>query len=744
MPSRGPLFSSTALWATNCPRTEAYALFCAVEDRNEAAAPGTVWISASQRFRFWLNGVLIAEGPSRADPDLWGYLSVNLPARPAGKHLFAVEVVHWGKDAGKGQIGPSGFFLFAGLNLNWRARQDLSRFPNLETSAPLLSGHRAIGAGETLIAQNHPWDWQRNPSVSSDWPAAYSFGETPGNPWGNRPLNCSFVPEPLPAMSRTPWPWARQPEEKTTSGHSSHRLLFDAGIILNAIPTVSWSGGKGSSIRLIWSEAPVQKNGQKGHRDQVEGCDFPGQEDLLHPDGLARRSWSPPWFRSFRYLFVQIQTDEEPLPDLEISLQRTAFPLIPSLSLKIEDPQARPWDKLRQVSIDTTLACSHETFFDCPAWEQAQFPGDARIQARHHYLLANEDRLARKAIRDLAAFRMPSGLLLSHAPSSFRQVIATYSLQWIGLLNDFRLYRGEPEFIRPHLSCARGILEWFLSRRREDGLPGLISEPLFVDWSEAFPAGCAPQDQNGGSVLLAAMLAETCDAMGQLEQFAGRARLVPEWQAEADSLRLAIRCLPKGENGLLPDTAGQSSYSVHTQVQAVLAGVWEPHEGLTQLRRALDKDGIAQPGTLYYRFYLAEAFRRCGDRSGVWELLPQWFRLLENTGLTTWPESDRMTRSDCHGWGVMPEIELVHTILGISPDPTFSGWQRALFNPALGDLEAISGTVPHPNGLFQCALRRTKKGISANLQSPVDVSIVPTGQTLPPGHHQIFIPDLPA
>ena len=407
--------------------------------------------------------------------------------------------------------------------------------------------------------------------------------------------------------------------------------------------------------------------------------------------------------------------------------------------MEVEDPRQRPWAKLRQISLNTALACSHETFFDCPAWEQAQFPGDARIQARHHYLLANDDRLVRKAIRDLAAFRMPDGLLLSHAPSSFRQVIATYSLQWIGLLHDFRVYRGDADFLRPHLTCARGILEWFLARRRGDGFPARIHEPLFLDWAKGFEAGCAPQEETGGSIPLAAMLAEACKQMAGLEAFAGRSCMVSEWEAEAASLLQAIDGISVGANELFPDTPERRSFSVHTQVQAILAGVCSPEEGRFRLRKALADTSVTQPGTLYYRSYLAEAFRRCGDGEGIWELLPRWFNLLDNTGLTTWPESDHKTRSDCHGWGVMPDIELVHTLLGIRPDPAESGWSRSRFAPNLGELQRISGRIPHPGGTLSVELRRKEQGLEVTLDSPAEILLEASQQILPPGRHRIMM-----
>jgi hypothetical protein len=725
----------------DCPRSGAYALFRALETLATPSPVRSLWLSASQRFRFWLNGEILAEGPSRADPNTWGCICVSLPALPAGTHLFAVEVVQWGDAAGKGQIGPPGFLLVAGIDLAWHATQDTSRFPNLGTSAEMLSGHRSIGDGESFRAKAYPWGWQTDVTGAFDWPPALPFGELPGNPWGNRPLLCSLVPEPLPPMRKSPWPWLRAPKLDSVPPNSTRILLLDAGIVLNAIPEITWSDGCGASMNLSWCEAPRQPDGMKGNRDETEGCVFPGQEDLLLPDGGSDRSWSPPWIRSFRYLQLRINTQAESLTGLRIMLQRVSFPLDIQLKVEIDDPLERPWDRLRQISLDTALACSHETFFDCPAWEQAQFSGDARIQARHHYLLANDDRLVRKALRDLSAFRMPDGLLLSHAPSSFRQVIATYSLQWIGMLHEFRIYRGDAAFLRTHLACARGILEAFLARKRIDGLPGFFQDALFVDWTKAFTAGCAPQEQDGGSVLLAAMIAEACQQMAALEHFAGRACLADEWSAEGGKLLTRIRAVPTNPQGLLPDTTAARSYSVHTQVQAILAGVWSPEEGGKRLRAALSTPNVTREGTLYYRSYLAEAFRRCGDARGIWSLLPKWFGLLENTGLTTWPESDHINpRSDCHGWGAMPDIELVHSLLGLSPDPHSSGWERVCFAPFPGELRRLSATLPHPRGPLHIDLRSRPEGIEADIDSPVEICVTATGETLPPGRHTVRLP----
>ena len=261
------------------------------------------------------------------------------------------------------------------------------------------------------------------------------------------------------------------------------------------------------------------------------------------------------------------------------------------------------------VNRRTAAACAHETFFDCPAWEQAQFPGDSRIRARHHYLVGNDDRLARKAIHDLAASVTASGLLRSHWPSRFEQVISTYSLQWIGMVFDHYQHNNDVHFIAPLLPTARGIIQWFIDRTRSDGLLASIDEATFIDW--AFKAGCPPQDDDGGSSLLTALAAESAQQLAVLEEAAGWSELAPRWQQQASIWRQATLLCWDPERGLLRDTLhGQSSIA-----QATLAGCWEAEQARIFSRPPATPTMWCS--TLYYRAHVAEAWRSSGATDRV-------------------------------------------------------------------------------------------------------------------------------
>lgn len=704
--------------------------------RRFTTTPGALklWISASHRCRVFLDGEVVLEGPARSDRERWEVMELERQDLTPGDHLLAIEVVHWGSSAGKGQIGGRPFLLVAGevagTEEGWLWHEDLSRRAH-HARPKGMKGHYAIGPGEDVDTHLHPGPWTSLDYDDAQWSSLPHISEAPGNPWGNRSLGAHLIPSLSPQMARIPMPWARcwTPEQKSLSlpllAQGGQRLLFDAGVILNALPRLSWKGGHHLVLRLTWCEAPIDGQGKKGDRDRVEGVTFPGQEDLIRCDEHGG-TWTPSWIRSFRYLLIEIE-GQGSLSFESIDLIRSHYPFAAPADIKIKDE--KPWNQLISINRDTILACTHETTFDCPAYEQAAFPGDARVQVRQHFLVYNEEGPALKAMEDFAASRVPSGLLRSHWPSSYEQVISTYSLQWIGMLHDFWRYRGHvPSHLLP---IARNIAQTLLDRTRDDGLLGWIDEAPFIDW--AFQAGNAPQDPQGGSSIITAMLAQSLQQLSDLEQVNGYPELAPRWRKEATALLDALDHCWDEELHILWDTPQRQSRSVHAQVQALMAG-YEKIKG-EDLTTALATPELTQPKTLYYRAHVAEALRKSGCRGAVPAILEPWFDMMKRPGLTTWPESDDNPRSDCHGWGSAPEVEIIHSLGGIEPES--AGWETISLDPAPGNLEGLDINITLPSGPFEMSLQQREGQGTVTWKACVPVLF--RGQRHPPGEGQAFL-----
>ncbi len=722
-PPGHPVMLAPGLWHAEAPRGGwAVVLFRLRLSLDQPLPDAAVWVTASQRFELFHNGRRLARGPARSDQRRWNVQRVPLPTLHGGD-LLAARVWHAGSQGGKAQLGGAAFLLLASEEVvlqslltrvgDWRCGWDRAVQPQPERAGP-SRGHTAVGAGESMDMAASLQGFETEAFRDDGWDPPVVVAQSASNPWGNLPLHHALRPEPIPPMQERDVPWQRVAVEEpvprwggriegpVAAGelvgdlhvppHTTHRVVLDVGEVVNAYPTLRWAGGDGATLRLVWCEAPMEAGtGSKGDRDVVQGKELPGLCDVLQiGNPTARRAgrgqpdrgeWTPLWFRSFRYLELTLATRATAI-DLEApTLAATGFPLRRRSQPALPD-DARPWRAFLAVTDRTARLCSHETFFDCPHYEQAQFPGDARILARYHYLAYGEDRLARKAIDDLHAGRTHTGLLRSHWPSRMEQVISTYSLAWIGMLHDLLTYHGTggsnsssdedgtSRFLTRYLPAARGLLDWFEHHRRRDGLIDRCEAP-FIDWASGFTAGNAPQGADGGSSLVTCMVSEAARQMAGLEQACGKPAWAETWANLSESCcDSVLAACSDPDRGLIHDTPDSSGFSVHAQVQATLAGVLHGDAARDAIHLALADPDAVQPGTLYYRYWLGNALLRCGDRDGAASQLDHWLSLLDATGLTTWPESEKPNpRSDCHGWSVGGELLLRDLGDGLPRDP---------------------------------------------------------------------------
>jgi hypothetical protein len=640
-----------------------------------------LWITASQRFELYLDGRLIARGPSRSDPIRWAVRRVVLGRLGPGTHVLAVRVTHFGRFAGVGQMGGRGFLLVRAVGMDdlttgpqWKCFHDESRRPVTRHAWGKRGFYYAVGCGDRVDGRRVPWGWETPGFDDGKWPAAKVVCKRAADPWGNVPLDHVLRPDPLPPMEEKSQRLVRVVEAPADLRGGARRwiagrgplhigpgrrvrLVLDRGEMTNAYPVLSVSGGAGSRIRLVSAEGPYDPQTKaKTHRDHTAGRALWGQRDDFLPDGGKLRAFTTLWFRSFRYLELVIRTASRAITLNDIHLLFTGFPLRRRARFG-----GRPADHpLWNVSWRTARLCAHETFFDCPHFEQAQFPGDTRVQAIYHYVVCGEDRLARKAIDDFHASLMPDGITQCRWPSRQLQILPTYSLYWIGMLEDFRVHRGDRQFLKPYLPGARAVLEWFARRRRRDGMLGWIEFAPFMDWTPAFECGNAPQGPDGGSSILTLLLAQACDWMSELERSCGYAQLSDRWRRMGrDLVRATLGACWDRRRGLLADTATKRSFSQHAQVQAILARAWPARRAGAILARAMGDPSVTPPGTLYFRYYVIQALAACGMHDRIDAMLDPWRRCLRDTGLTTWPESDGPSpRSDCHAWSVTPGILL--------------------------------------------------------------------------------------
>ena len=166
---------------------------------------------------------------------------------------------------------------------------------------------------------------------------------------------------------------------------------------------------------------------------------------------------------------IDAETGAEPLTIEDFRSRFTAYPFQARASFESSDPELA---KIWEVGWRTARLCAHETYMDCPYWEQLQYGGDTRIQALISLYMTGDDRLVKNAIETLDESRTPEGLTQSRYPTSIPQYIPEFSLFWIGMMHDLWWYHGDADFLRNYLPGMRDVLGWFERRMAPIGNAG--------------------------------------------------------------------------------------------------------------------------------------------------------------------------------------------------------------------------------------------------------------------------------
>ncbi len=525
-------------------------------------------------------------------------------------------------------------------------------------------------------------------------------------------------------------------------------LLLDRKTLTTAYPELIVSGGKGSHIVLTYSEALYDKNEHKADRDAIDYADANGTKhprtalgltDSFLPDGGSHRTFMPLWWRTWRYLDLDITTGSEPLTLESLKAWFTAYPFEERAKFESGDPDLA---KIWETSWRTARLDAHETYMDTPYYEQLQYIGDTRIQALISYTVAGDDRLARQAISAFNDSRIPDGITRSRYPSNLPQNIPTFSLLWIGMLHDFWMYRPDPQFVRDQLPGTRNVLAWFAKYETSDGLLGQLPWWSFIDW---VPSGDIPTyDAHGQSCVTTLQYLGALIDAADLEQHLGDSVQASRYRSRLDHVRagLTSKCWV-ASRGLLADNPGQRVFSQQANILGVLYDVIPRDRQQDVLRRMLAiEPGTVPEGVLsasyYFRFYLARALNHAGLADDYLQSLDPWRKLLP-LHFSTWPEIPGDTRSDSHAWSAHPIYDMLTLVAGI--EPSSSGFSTVRIAPHLGKLNRLVATYPHPLGDIHVEYHRDGSRIAATITLPGSLtgSFVYNGKTQPlkPGTNKV-------
>lgn len=717
-------------------------------------------ISADSRYKLYINGQFAEFGPSRGDLQVWFYDEVDvLPYLKEGENVIAVQVLRYPQIHKKGNHGIfrtefPGLYLEGCMEYedgrketvqadsSWRVSRDkgFSIVSESEIFAPLQIYEDRQGLWELK-------GWMETGFNDSDWEWAFEYPSlsqavSPGN----------LYPRTIPYLYRKERKFEEAVTVRETSmlgkkewesfildcqpleipANSREIVEISAGEEMTGYLHLAVQGGKGTDIRILQSECYVtgERKGDlpvKGRRDDWKNGHLEGFSDLYHVAGFGTEGrpevYEPFWFRTFRYIRLEITTAEAPITLIKFDYTETGYPLNIRTKIRTPDPElAEIWD----MSERTLRRCMHETYEDCPFYEQLQYAMDSRQQILYTYSVSADDRLARKCMDDFRRSQRYDGLLNGSYPNYGPNVIPGFSIYYILMLHDHMMYFGDKEMLEDFMPSVEGILNYFY-RHQENGLVrkigGLNGERFwsFVDWTPEWDKTTGvPEATLSGPITMESLLyIMGLQAAAEILEYLGRKEQASLYRDRAESGRQAVRKLCTGQDRMLQDGPGIESYSQHTQVFAALTNTVDSETARRNLKKTLVSPEKYAQCSIAMAFYLFRAL----EKTGLYEWTEQywniWKRMLAK-GAKTCVEDEVGERSECHAWGSLILYELPSVILGVRP--VKPGYQSVSVHPHADALDWFEGDIITPVG--EIYIEKNRKRGKLKVRVPEGVIIL--------------------
>ncbi|MBP3496009.1 MAG: alpha-L-rhamnosidase N-terminal domain-containing protein [Clostridia bacterium] len=436
--------------------------------------------------------------------------------------------------------------------------------------------------------------------------------------------------------------------------------------------------------------------------------------------------FEPFWFRCFRFIKVEKTGDVSVIMD---SFTEVNYPM----DVREDYDFGKKDDNaLWGISVRTLQRCMHESYEDCPYYEQLQYAMDTSLQMLFNYQLTDDDLLARKAMDDFAQAQLANGLMPSRTPSVGEQHIPSFQFYFIFMVYAHYVRFGDVSLVRKHLRAMDGVIEWFREHLSDEGLVGQSKYWNFIDWAKPWvydqKRGCeggVPLGVNEGYIgIYNPMMAYFLQCAAKLNMICGRGDVANEYLDVANMLKKnTIKYFWDEKRGLFADDVNHIYYSQHMQTWCVLSGVASGRKARRIMKNSL---ALEAKSTYAFAYFFFRALESCGLYDKTKEMMDSYRGLLK-LNCTTVPETPEYSRSDCHAWGAIAIYEFSATVLGVRTENV--GEKSVSIKPyikgrnsAKGTVSTIGGNVrvewKKSRGVFEISVESENEGVKKHIYLP--------------------------
>jgi len=377
----------------------------------------------------------------------------------------------------------------------------------------------------------------------------------------------------------------------------------------------------------------------------------------------------------------------------------------------------------------TQRLCAMDAYVDTPWREQAQWWGDARVQARNTFYMDGDVRLLARGIRSIAGQEAPQGLTYGHAPtSSGGCILPDFSLTWCLTVWDYWWQTGRTDLFREQFPRIKKVLAYFDRDEARDA-SGLLKYDkrfwLFEDWAD-LPKQRLPTFLNLWYIVALRSIAGLAGLAGKKND-ADRMSKAADRHSSLVVQHLFDRAAQVFRPCINSEGKLDGEPSVHDQTLALLLNL-APDAHSAMIEKVLLpylKDGEIKgaKASSFWCTYVFDVMAARGYGKEVIDFIRRKWSPMLATG-TCWEGFDwdeTAGSSACHAWTAHPSSHFVNILAGVTQ--IAAGWTRIRFAPQFVEgIDNARATIPSPNGLIVVSWRRHSGAIRAELSIPAGVT----------------------
>jgi alpha-L-rhamnosidase len=715
------------------PQSAAKILFRKTFDLKEKPTRFVINISADNHYRLFVNGTYITRGPARGDLRHYFYETLDIaPYLNEGKNVLAAEVVNWGAKRSFTVFSQMTSFWLQGegekeaivntISDKWLCKQNEGHFFTpvdwIFDKKSVVGGLYVVGTTDSIVVQTPLQGWTKQDFDDSNW-LRTKWCDVAGGRAKQHAGGILYADGKLLIPRRTDL--LQEEKERFNSfirtegislhedflkgnkaliipAHKKVKIWLDHIYMTVGYPEMTVSGGKNAHIQVRYAETLFKTDGLKGDRNDLEGKRFIGIKDVFMPDGGPNRSFQPTYLRNFRFIQLEIETQDDPLSiDSYFNVKCTA-PL--QLKAKFESNDTA-LNKLMVAGWRTVHNCAQDMLMSDAYYEQMQYVGDSRVHNLTLMTLSGDDKLTRNALIQFDESRIPEGLTYACYPNAFHLIIPSYSLIFIDQLHDYMLWKDDKAYLKKFDLGIYSVLDWFEKRIQPNGLLGKIEWWPALAWPKGYKNGVPLSMEKGENTLYTLHYVYTLMHAAEIYQFIGNETMAKECLMRAERTRQAIKILCfDSEKQLFKESPTDKTFSQITNILAVLSETVKNDEAKSLMTKVLTDTSLTGKVDLFLHLYLFEGMSKTGTNAAFFTEISEWHTMMQRN-LTTFVEvplewGEENQRSECHPWSTIPNTYFFKTVCGIKP--TSAGHKTIVIEPELGSLKTLKAVYPHHLG----------------------------------------------